>query len=73
MVGRLVNYAVEKGKPFGEPSPEEYKSFSPSFDEGVYKITAESWLKARDVIGGTAPKRVVRALAEAGKIVEKGE
>jgi hypothetical protein len=41
--------------------------------EGVYNITVESWLKARDDIGGTSPKQVARAPAEARKIVEKGE
>lgn len=41
--------------------------------EGVCKITVESWLKARDVSGGTSPKQVARVPAEAREIVEKGE
>jgi argininosuccinate lyase len=69
IVGRLVSYALEKDKPFGELSLAEYKRFSPLFGEDVYSITIESSLAARDVVGGTAPKQVARALARAKKII----
>jgi argininosuccinate lyase len=69
IVARLVSYAVDKGKAFSELSLTEYKSFSPLFGEDVYSITVESSLAARDVIGGTAPKQVERALAAAKKMV----
>jgi len=69
IVGRLVSYAVEKGKSLGELSLAEYKGFSPLFGEDVRSITVESSLAARDVIGGTAPKQVDEALATAKKIV----
>ena len=68
-VARLVNYATEKGKSFSELSLSEYKSFSPLFAEDVYSVTVESSIAARDVIGGTAPKQVERALAVAKKII----
>jgi len=73
IVGRLVSYAMKKGKSFDELRLAEYKDFSPLFGEDVYSITVESSLAARDVIGGTAPKQVARALATAKKIVSQGE
>jgi len=72
IVGRLVSYAAEKGKTFAEISINEYKKFSPSFGEDVRKIDVKSSLDARNVIGGTAPKRVKQALAEARKLVGEG-
>jgi len=71
VVARLVSYAIKKNKSFAELSLTEYRNFSLLFGEDVYLITAESSIAARDVIGGTAPKQVARALAAAKKIVEK--
>ncbi len=68
IVGRLVSYAMEKGKSFSELSLTEYKGFSPLFGEDVYSITVESSIAARDVTGGTAPRQVERALASAKRI-----
>jgi argininosuccinate lyase len=68
-VGKLVSYAVEKGKSLGEVSLAEYKKFSPLFEEDIYSVTTESSMAARDVIGGTAPKQVGRALAAARKAI----
>jgi len=68
IVGRLVSYAMKKGKSFSELSLAEYKDFSPLFSEDVYSITVESSLAARDITGGTAPREVARALAAAKKI-----
>jgi len=67
IVARLVSYAMEKGKSFGQLSLDEYKGFSPLFGEDVYSITVESSVAARDVVGGTAPKQVEQALASAKK------
>jgi len=69
LVARLVSYAMEKGKSFSELSLNEYKRFSPRFDQDVYSITVESSIAARDIVGGTAPKQVERALAKAKKII----
>jgi argininosuccinate lyase len=69
LVARLVSYAMEKGKSFSELSLNEYKRFSPRFDQDVYSITVESSIAARDIVGGTAPKQVERALARAKKII----
>jgi len=73
IVGKLVNYAMEKGKSFSELSLNEYKTFSHLFGEDVYLITVESSIAARDIVGGTAPKQVERALAVAKKVVGQGK
>jgi len=73
IVGKLVNYAMEKGKSFSELSLNEYKTFSHLFGEDVYSITVESSIAARDIVGGTAPKQVERALAAAKKVVGQGK
>jgi len=69
IVARLISYAMERGKSFSQLSLSEYKEFSPLFGEDVYSITVESSIAARDVIGGTAPKQVDRALAAAKKLL----
>ncbi|MEE8473127.1 MAG: argininosuccinate lyase [Dehalococcoidia bacterium] len=69
-VGRLVSYALEKGKTLPDLGLEEYRGFSPLFEQDVYNITLESSLGARNSIGGTAPEQVARALERAGKVVE---
>jgi argininosuccinate lyase len=60
---------MEKGKTFSELSLAEYKNFSPLFEKDVYSITVASSIAARDIIGGTAPRQVMRALAAAKKII----
>jgi len=71
IVGRLVSYAIEKGKSFGELSLTEYKDFSPLFSEDVYSINVTASVTAKDVIGGTAPRQVEQALATAKKIIRE--
>ncbi len=65
IVARLVSYASEKGKTFDELSLQEYQKFSPKFGQDVYQITVESSVAARDVVGGTSPNQVAKALAAA--------
>ena len=60
---------MEKGKSFDELGLSEYKNFSPLFGDDVYRITVESSIAARDVIGGTAPKQVEGALVRVKKII----
>ena len=69
IIARLVSYAMEKGRSFSELSLSEYQRFSSLFEEDVYSITVEASIAARDVIGGTAPRQVMKALANAKKIV----
>jgi argininosuccinate lyase len=72
IVARLVSYAEDKGKSFAQLKTSELKGFSPLFGRDVYKITIASSLAARDIIGGTSPNQVARALAAARKIAEQG-
>lgn len=68
-VGKLVTYALEKGKPLNKLLLSEYRRFSPLFDQDVFTITLESSVSARDNPGGTAPRQVNRALKAAKKVV----
>ena len=72
IVAKLVSYASDKGKTFAGLDINEYQKFSPLFGEDVRKITLASSIAARNVIGGTAPPQVKRALAKARRIIEKG-
>ncbi len=69
VVGKLVNYAVGKGKTLVGLDIKEYKKFSPLFGADVRSITIETSLAARNAVGGTAPVQVKKALAGARRIV----
>ena len=72
VVGRVVSYAIEQGKPLDALTIEEYRRFSPLFAEGLYDaITLESALATKAARGGTAPERVGEALARARKELER--
>jgi len=64
---------VGKNRGFQELSLDEYRKFSPLFSKDVFNITIETSVAARNVVGGTAPKQVLAALAEARKIIGKNE
>ena len=71
IVSKLVQYAIGKNKGFQKLGLDEYRKFSPLFADDVYGITMETSIAARNIIGGTAPKQVVAALARARKLVGK--
>ena len=64
-VAKLVSYAIDTSRSFADIGLDEYKRFSPLFAEDVYKISVESSLNIRNVVGGTAKNRVEQALARA--------
>ena len=70
VVRELCRYCEAQGKDLQELELEEYQQFSSLFDQGVFLITAESSVAARDVPGGTAPARVAEELARAKQILE---
>jgi len=70
-VAKLSEYAASKGKNFGELGRKEYRKFSPLFGGDVYKITAESSVAARNVVGGTSPQQVGKALRRAKGLIKK--
>jgi argininosuccinate lyase len=71
-VGKLVRYAEERGKAFSDLSLAEYRRFSKEFDADVLKLDVRAALAARDVPGGTAPRRVRTALRRARRRLEAG-
>ncbi len=72
VVRELCRHCESQKRDLQKLSLDEYHQFSPHFDEGVYLITTGSALAARDLPGGTAPRRVAEALAEAKKLLEAG-
>jgi argininosuccinate lyase len=70
-VARLVRYAEEQGKGLGQLSLEEYRRFSPLFEEDVLgRLDARAAVEARDVPGGTSSRRVTAALRRARRRLE---
>jgi len=72
----VADYLVGKGVPFrdahqvAELTLDEYRRFSPQFQEDVLSLDVRSSIDARDVPGGTASGRVAEALKEAKKRLE---
>ncbi|MBI2917921.1 MAG: argininosuccinate lyase [Chloroflexi bacterium] len=70
VVAQVVRHAQSQGKALNELSVEELQRFSTLFAPDVTTITLEAALAARRGHGGTAPRRVREALAEARKRLE---
>ncbi|MDY6892639.1 MAG: argininosuccinate lyase, partial [Chloroflexota bacterium] len=71
ILGELVRYAIENGKPLSALDLSEYKKFCNSFEEDVKSITVESSLAARNAPGGTAPEQVGKMLLAAKKALHE--
>jgi argininosuccinate lyase len=68
MVGRIVVKAIELGVELGELPLEELRKISPKIDDDVFAaLSLEQTLGTKSGPGGTAPERVLEALAEARK------
>ena len=72
VVARLTESASERNLGFSELSLEEYRAHSELFDADVYDINIDSSIAARDVVGGTAHKRVSEAIQQAKQQVDQG-
>jgi argininosuccinate lyase len=57
-----VQYAEERSKTFGQLTKEELRRISPLLPADAAEITLATSLRARDVPGGTAPRRVGAAI-----------
>jgi len=68
-VGKLVIYAIKKGRPLNKLELSEYRKFSNLFKQDVFTNTVKTSLSARDNIGGTAPRQVNKALRAAKKVI----
>jgi len=71
VVAKLSEYAMSKGKNFRELGLKEYHEFSPLFSNDVYDITLESSVAARNVVGGTSPQQVGKALRRAKRLIKE--
>jgi argininosuccinate lyase len=69
-VAALVRYAQMEGKALSELSLEEYRRFSPAFEEDVLALDLRSAIEARDAPGGTSPRQVEAALKRARQRLE---
>src|SRR5205085_2206145 len=66
VVGRAVAYAIEHDKALEQLSLDEFKQWSPLFEETLYAaLKLESSLANKPARGGTSPLRVSEALAKA--------
>ncbi len=64
--GRLVRLCLDRGISLEELSLEDYRGIEPRVGEDVYEhLSLEACVNARDLPGGTAPKRVEQALTYA--------
>jgi argininosuccinate lyase len=73
VVGRIILYCEAQGRRLDQLSLDDYHMFAPEFDEDVLKIDIWSSLRARDVPGGTAPRRVAQAIRRARTILRRRE
>ncbi len=71
VIAKLSEYAVSKGKNFRELGRKEYREASVLFTGDVYDITSESSVAARNVVGGTSPQQVAKALRRARRLIKK--
>ena len=70
VVARLSSHAADSGRRFDELTLDEYRGFSPLFDDDVLRIGVRSSVEAREGIGGTATPRVLQAIADAKDVLE---
>jgi argininosuccinate lyase len=73
VVGRIVQYCEANRRELRQLTLADYHRFSDLFDEDVLGINVWSSLRARDVPGGTAPRRVGAAIRRARKILRQRE
>ena len=71
VIAKLSEYAMSRGKNFRELGRKEYREFCVLFTGDVYDINLESSVAARNVIGGTSPERVKRALRRARRLTKR--
>jgi argininosuccinate lyase len=71
VIAKLGEYAMSKGKNFRELGRKEYRNFSVLFAGDVYSITPESSVAARNVVGGTSPQQVGKALRRARRLIKR--
>jgi argininosuccinate lyase len=72
LIGKIVRFCETEGKTLDGLSVVELRRFSPLFDDDAKDaLTVEASLRARAVIGGTAPEAVRRSLALARSLIAR--
>ena len=70
VIGELVAFSLSEGKALDELTPEEFRRFSPAFEEDVYEaIAPETCVRARDIPGGPAPGQVLAAISQGEQLL----
>ena len=65
IIGRIVIYCIKKGIAIEEMSMDEFKSFSPKFEEDIYdKISVRSCIKAKKSKGSTSFASVMEQIKD---------
>jgi argininosuccinate lyase len=66
VIGKTVLYCIQNGKFLLDLTLDEFKQFSPLFDETIYEVLKpENVVNARNVYGGTATAQVSAAIERA--------
>ena len=66
VIGKTVLYCIQNGKFLLDLTLEEFRQFSPLFDDTIYQVLQpESVVNARNVYGGTATAQVAAAIERA--------
>jgi argininosuccinate lyase len=72
IVGRLVLESLRQGRKPADWSAAELAAFAPEFTAEMARLLdPREGMKTREITGGTGPRAVARALAEAGERLEK--
>jgi len=71
VIAKLAGYTIAKEQSFHDLSLNEYRGFSPLFDEDVYAITLESSVASRNTSGATSPEQVELALTRANELIAR--
>ena len=72
ITGKIIAYCIDNDKTLETLTMDEYKSFSESFDEGIYgAVDLLNCVNGRSVIGGPAPSAVKVQLDDCKAFIEK--
>jgi len=70
VTGQIVQYCEKQGGGFEELTLEEWRSFSPEFDEDIVEVISPAGaMRAKMSPGGTAPERVKEQIEQARKLL----
>ncbi|HBU83381.1 MAG TPA: argininosuccinate lyase [Paenibacillus sp.] len=74
VIGKTVLYCIQNGKYLLDLTIDEFRQFSPLFDERIYDVLQpEAVVNARNVYGGTASNQVAEAIGRSEKVLEMTE